>query len=136
MTPMKRIALLLVLLAATLCAQQPVSTTVTIAAGASLSGAVNLAACTPIRIIAGAAASGWTTANLTFQVSHDGATYGNFRDQYGTEISATVVTAGDVIQLDGGTFTSMRYIKVRSGTTGTPVNQASDQVVTIICKTY
>lgn len=109
------------------------SVTATIANGASLSGAVRFGGLVPILIVVPAT---WTTADLTFQVSVDGTTFGDFRDMYGTEIKATVTAAGNVIQLDPSTFAGVQYLKVRSGTTSSVVNQGGDRSIVILCKPF
>ena len=66
----------------------------------------------------------WTAANLTFQASYNtGGTFDNLYDQYGTE--KTIIAAEDrYIALDDPAFwMGVRYLKVRSGTSGTPVVQ-------------
>ena len=92
----------------------------TIANGASLSGAVDTGGGT----VCGIAMPGtWTTANLTFQVSADGATYQDLYDKGGTEYTVTAA-ASRYIELPPADFAGIRFLKVRSGTTGTAVNQA------------
>lgn len=114
--------------------------TFTIAESASLSGAVDFKACTMARIIMNpdASGTGWTTANLTFQHSADGVTYGNVYDQFGNEVTVTVPTAASsaavTIILSPGDWWNVRYVKIRSGTSGTAVNQAAARTIKVVCR--
>lgn len=73
----------------------------------------------------------WTAANLTFQVSYDGgATYVNLTDE-GTEY-AVEAAASQGIALDANVFLGATHMKVRSGTVGTPVNQAAARTLSIV----
>jgi hypothetical protein len=72
----------------------------------------------------------WTAASLTFQGSADGTTYGDLYDA-GTEMS-TAAGASRVIHLDWTKFVGLRFLKIRSGTTGVPVNQGGDRVLTLV----
>jgi hypothetical protein len=113
----------------------------TIANGQSLSGAVDMQGCTPMRIIVNPTASGtgWTTADLTFQHSDDGVVYGNMRDEYKVEVTVGVSTdaasAASPIQLSSPAFLwSLRWLKIRSGTAGSAVNQAAARTIRVICR--
>jgi len=134
---MKRITLTVILLLAaclSLAAQSGTNfRTMTIANGTALSAAVDFKSCTPLRLYVSAA---HTAANYTFQTSADGTNYGDLRDMFGGEVTAVVVAAGDVIALDPATFAGIRYLKLRSGTSGTPVNQGAARTITVACKTY
>lgn len=102
--------------------------TATIANGASLSNAVSLGTSDLISIIMPAA---WTAAALTYQFSVDGT---NFYDAYSTtaELTATSAAASRIININAATYDAARYIKIRSGTSATPVNQAADRTLTLI----
>lgn len=102
--------------------------TVTIANGTSLSPAEDLAG----HLLVGfALPAAWTTADLTFLVSPDGVNYFNLVDGAGTEVKVVGVPSSYAV-VDPRTFSGIRFIKVRSGTSGTPVNQGADRIVTII----
>lgn len=73
--------------------------------------------------------SAWTTGNITFQVSTDGKTYGDYYDASGTEYTATVGGASRTILLPFADFIGVQFVKLRSGTTGTPVNQAAERII-------
>jgi hypothetical protein len=108
----------------------PTTTTATIANGASLSGAVNLSGFTLIGIDMPAS---WTAANLTLQASVDNSTWDNVFDQTGTEVTITAA-ASRFILLNPADFVSVRYLRVRSGTSGTPVNQGGARTITLIVR--
>lgn len=77
----------------------------------------------------------WDAANLTFQASYNtGGTFDNVYDQFGTE--KTVIAAEDrFIPLDDPAFwMGVRYLKVRSGTSGTAVNQTAARTIQLITK--
>lgn len=100
-----------------------------IASGASLSGPVDLQG---YDLIALEFPSAWSTANVSFQTSQDGVTYRDVYGPTGTEITLTAAASRWVV-LDStlvGLFG--RYIKVRSGTAGVPVNQAADRAIGVV----
>lgn len=102
--------------------------------GAALSAAIALNGNHVDGIVLPAA---WTAAALTFQVSLDGSTFYDLYDTAGSEISFTV-TAGKALYLPASTFhlRSWDWIKLRSGTTGTPVNQGGNRAFTLMCRRY
>ncbi len=104
---------------------------VTIASGGSLSGAVALPPGEyPAAIMMPAT---WTTANLTFQGSVDGTTFYDMYESDGTELTVTA-DASQYIVLSPDSFWGVHFLKVRSGTTGTPVNQAAARSVTVVTR--
>ena len=104
--------------------------TVTIANGASLSDAADIEAKTLIAIDMPAS---WTTANLTLQASIDNSTWDNVFDSLGTEVTISAA-ASRFILLNPADFVSVRYLKVRSGTSGTPVNQGGARTITLVVR--
>ena len=102
----------------------------TIPNGGSLSPAVDLRGFSPFAIQMPAA---WTTAGLSFEVSDDGV---NFADLYNTSGEYTLTVAVDraVALSNPNELSGFKYIKVRSGTTGTPVSQGADRVIKILAK--
>lgn len=104
------------------------STTVTILDGASLSSAADLGGGNLLAIEVPAS---WTAADITFQASNDGTTFYNVYTDTGSELTATVASSERVI-LYGDDYKSIRHIKVRSGTSGTAVNQVGDITLTLI----
>lgn len=73
----------------------------------------------------------WTAASLSFQASIDSANWFDVYDRFGVEI-VIPAAASRVITVEPTLFIGFRYIKVRSGTTGTPVNQGADRTITLI----
>ncbi|MFA6280382.1 MAG: hypothetical protein WC612_06285 [Bdellovibrionales bacterium] len=105
--------------------------TATIAAGAALSGAVNLGG---LRLFGLVMPAAWTAAGITFQVSYDGGTsWSNLYDANGNEVSVTVA-ASRAIALDPVTFAAISMIKVRSGTAAAPVNQIAAAAVQLVLR--
>ena len=107
-----------------------VQQTATIAAGASLSGVVSLTEHTLHGIAIPAV---WTTANLTFQVSLDGTTFFELYDDAGNEIVVTA-PAGAYLALDPTRWRPINCLKIRSGTSGIPVNQTVAAAITLNTK--
>jgi len=107
--------------------------TATIAKDAAVSGVIEIGGARHFAIQMPAA---WTTANLTFQASN--LIDGTFYDVYGSdgiEIMLTA-TASRMIVLDihQSALAPLSFIKIRSGTTGTPVNQAAARTLNVILK--
>ena len=102
--------------------------TATIAAGASLSGSVEIGDAKYVGVIMPAA---WTSASMTFQVSADNSTWVNLTDASG-EVAITVAASGGYkVAADIQPF---QYIKVRSGTAASAVNQEASRTITIVGK--
>lgn len=110
--------------------EQLITTTVTIASGASLSGAADLDQYTLAAVVLPGT---WSTAGLTFQVTYDGTNYFDLSDKDGeVAISSSVAVASKAIALEPYKFLRAAGVKIRSGTSGTPVNQAADRTVTLV----
>lgn len=102
---------------------------VTIANGASLSGAIDTEQTTLGGIAIPAV---WTAANITFAVSADGGlTYLPLYDANGAEVTAVVTAASTYIALDPALFAGVRFVKLRSGTNAVPVNQGTARILTL-----
>jgi len=109
---------------------QNVTTTVIIANGAALSNGIFLGDKMLAAIIMPAA---WTAASLTFQASPDkGTTWYDLHDDQGNEITIASPSASEYRQLDPSMFNSVECIKVRSGTSATPVNQGQQANVQLV----
>lgn len=100
----------------------------TIANGGSLSPAVDMGGMALVGIQMPAA---WTAATITLQTSDDNSTFRNVHNTAG-EVDLTV-SASIQLMLAGLEGLS-RYIKVRSGTTATPVNQGAERVIGLVCR--
>lgn len=100
--------------------------TATIANGTSLSAKVDFGPMARLKAIIMPA--GWDAAPMTFQSSEDDVTY---RDMFGSAGELSIATAlgrSVVLTFDQVTnFERFRYIKVRSGPTGAPVNQTAQR---------
>lgn len=101
-----------------------------ILSGQSLSAAVRLGAKALHGISMPAA---WDAAALSFQVStDDGATWQEM--QSSTAALAVTAAAGQYIALDPTLWRAVNMIKVRSGTSGAPVNQTADRTLTLVLR--
>ena len=102
---------------------------VTIANGASISAGDNLNGRTVTGIYMPA---GWTAAGITFQVSNDGVTWSNLFGA-AAELALTSAAAGVYIAVDPLSFLGVSWLRVRSGTAGTPVVQAAQRDLVVMC---
>lgn len=107
--------------------------TFTIASGASLSGAIDLvginAGMLPIRAII--MSTSWTAANLTFQAgSHSDDTFLNVYDGAGNELTVSAGSGRMIVDIPE--LAAPPALKIRSGTSGTPVNQAAARTIYLI----
>lgn len=102
----------------------------TIANGASLSGALVITENYPTGLILPAL---WTAADLTFQGSADGVNFYNIYDSAGTEVTVKAA-ASRLVRLTPADWVGLMAIKIRSGTSGTPVAQGADRIINIIAK--
>ena len=104
----------------------------TITSGTSLSAALDLT------LLGGVPASiqmpaAWDAANLTFQVSADGTTFQNYFDSAGAGAEIVVgAAASRVIRLVPTDFWGIRFLKIRSGTSGLAVNQTADRALFLV----
>jgi hypothetical protein len=79
-------------------------------------------------------ATTWTTAALTFQASPDGGTtWQEATSSSGTGLSYTA-TQSAFILIDPSTLLGMNCIKVRSGTSGSPVTQSAGAVISLLVR--
>lgn len=109
------------------------TTTVTIADSASLSGAsIDLGGYGLVGLMT---PSGWSTQAITFQVSQDGSNWFNLYDKDGEVVLASV-PASAYVALNPATFYGARYVKVRSGTSGSAANQSGGDVVTLVYRSF
>lgn len=99
----------------------------TMANGASLTAAVSTDDGAVVVLFMPAA---WTPASVTFQCSPDGSAFADLYDQFGNEYTV-VAAAVRAIILPAADFAGCRAVKIRSGTSATPVNQAGARVLTV-----
>jgi hypothetical protein len=96
-----------------------------------LSAAIFLGDQVPVRI---QMSTGWSAADLTFQVSADGTTFFDKYDGPGGYEYTIKAAASRSIDLNPSDWLGASWIKVRSGTTGTPVNQGADRALTLVVR--
>lgn len=110
-------------------AQDSLRATVTIASGQSLSGAIALQGYALTRIILPAE---WTAADLTFQESLDNSDYYNLSPaDSDTEYTVEAAASACKIIPPSNLLGAMGYLKVRSGTSGSPVVQEAGRTITL-----
>jgi hypothetical protein len=107
---------------------QTSTTTTTIQSGGSLSTAIDLGTAKLGRI---AMPASWTAANVTFQSSPDNVVYNDLYDSNGNEYTITTAASRGII-VPHDDFLSVRYLKIRSGTSAIPVAQGADRVITLV----
>lgn len=112
--------------------------TATIASGQSLSAQVNLG---DKQLVAIVMPSGWDAADLTFQASADGGT--TWGELFATDgLAADAVAAIQIhlpaaslyIAIDPDQLRAINCLKVRSGTSGAPVNQTAGRALTLVIR--
>lgn len=105
--------------------------TLTIAVNAAVSNTVEIGEGAIVGILMSAA---WTTANLTLKAAPDAAA--NVADVYddsGTEVTLTAA-ASRFIAVSPSKLAGARFLAVRSGTTGTPVNQLAARTLLLVVR--
>lgn len=106
-----------------------ITQTVTIAAGASLSGASTKYP--GYRLVGICTASTWDAAKVSFAVSNDNVTY--FALHSGTaEYELASITGAWAVPVEVKYFIPWDYVKVRSGISTAATNQADDTIVTLV----
>lgn len=105
-------------------------TSAVIASAGSVSGTVLCGEGVPVALIMPAA---WTAASITFQGSADNSTFNNLYDESGSEITFTVSTSRWV-SIPATYFAGIRFLRLRSGTSGVPVAQAADRTITVVTR--
>ena len=109
--------------------------TVTVAAGASLSGASTKR--NGYRLVGLCTASTWDAAKISFAVSNDDTTYYTLYDETGAEINvSSAITGAAAIALNPADFIGWDYVKVRSGLVGAATNQVDATVVTLVFQLF
>ena len=108
-----------------------ITQTVTIANGASLSGASTKYP--GYKLVALVTDSAWDTQKISFAVSNDNSTFYALYDDTGAEVAtASTVAASSAVALDPKDFIPWDNIKVRSGLVGAAANQNGATVVTLV----
>lgn len=107
-----------------------VTQTVTVGAGASLSGSSSKYA--GLKLVGVVTAATWDAAKLTFAVSVDGTNFYPLKDAAGTEYEISAQTAAMAIAVEPKNFIAWDYVKVRSGTSTAATNQVDATIVTLV----
>lgn len=87
------------------------------------------------RLIAIIMPSAWTAATITFQASKDGVTFKDVILWDGGEIEYTVDVDQWII-VEPIHFAGMKFIKIRSGTSATPVSQLAERTIELVTRGY
>lgn len=93
----------------------------TIAAGESLSDAAD---CSAGQIVRFTVPQEFTAANLTFQISSNGASFNDMYDDKRREVTLGVKANSGICILEPALWRSAAFVKIRSGTAAYPVAQA------------
>lgn len=107
--------------------------TATIAASGATSNALDFGGQQATGIYMGTAWGG--TAAVSFLASHDGTTYSDLYVYNGTAelfVSTSVVGANRFVVLDPDDWKGIRYVKVRSGRTASPVTQSGGAALVFV----
>lgn len=105
--------------------------TAAIASGGSLSAEVDLTGWSLVGIVMPAA---WDAAALTFQAApRAGGTPANLYDATGDE-KEVAAAASRFVALDPAEWIGVGAVRVRSGTSGTPVNQSAARSLTLVVR--
>jgi hypothetical protein len=106
-----------------------------IANGASLSDAMEIGGLTPVGLWTPAA---WTAAAISFLVSRDGSAWADAFDDLGAEVSipsASIPTnAARRFALNARLFLGVRFVQLRSGLTGSTVNQGAARSLVLVVR--
>lgn len=101
-----------------------------IASGQSLSAESDLGIGTLVGI---SMPAGWDAAALTFQISVDGGTTWQEMQSTSAVISYTAAAA-QYLAVDPALWRGVNAVKVRSGTSGVPVNQTANRTLGLVTK--
>ena len=107
----------------------------TILSGQSVSAGVQINGLHPIRLIMPAA---WDAAAITLQESFDNGVlspWQNIYDEAGGELTLIVAAARNV-RIPVTFLPAGQWIRIRSGTSATPVNQTASRILTWWAKKY
>lgn len=104
--------------------------TATIANGASVSGTIDLKGRPLVGIFM---PSAWTTATITFQISRDGTTWYDLYNSFGDELVAQAA-ASRFIAFSPNELLAARYMRLRSGTSASAVNQGAARTLYLMTR--
>ena len=105
---------------------------VTMDAATSLTGAIHLGG---LRLFGVIVPSDWTTANLTFQMSPDaGVSWFDLVDQNGDGVLLAGKAGAYVAVEKPAQFAPVQYLKIRSGSSLSPVSQSAGRVLQLVLR--
>lgn len=102
-----------------------------IASGASLTELIDLGG---LRLFGIDMPPSWSTANLTLQSLGSDGTWRDVKDENGSEIVISAAASAAIRFRDPTLFASLTTIRLRSGTSSTPVVQVIDRSVSLILR--
>jgi hypothetical protein len=76
----------------------------------------------------------WTTADITFQLSHDGNSWYELIDEYGNAVSV-IPAVNSVVALPIDQMLDIKYLRLRSGTVSVPVQQTERRTLKLVYET-
>jgi len=105
----------------------------TISSGTSVSNAIDPVDSALLGFIMPAA---WTTAALNLEVSMDNTNWATvIYDKVGTAVSSWATpVAGAAYAVDAMSMLPWRFVRFRSGTSGSPVTQGADRLITTVMR--
>lgn len=104
---------------------------VTIPSGESLSNALDLSL-SDDSVFGVVMPPDWTAADISIEVSADGT---NFVPLYWNDAEYTLVAGINIaISFEISALAAWEYVKIRSGTSAVPVNQAADRVIVVLTR--
>jgi hypothetical protein len=108
---------------------RPTAVSVTILSGQSLSDVADLG----VGTVVGIQCPPITNAALTFQGSDDGVTFKDLKDAGAVEVQIAASTGDRFVQAPSALKAAV-FLKIRSGTSATPVAQGADRVFRVVVK--
>lgn len=77
----------------------------------------------------------WTAAVLTLQASRDGATWVDVYDRFGAEVTLQAASSRRIV-VEPSLIAGVEYLRLRSGTAASPVNQGADRDVVLLFRQF
>lgn len=103
----------------------------TITSGTSVTDSIDLGG---LRLFGIDTPTSWTTANVTLQSFGSDGVWRDVKDENGSEIVISAAASAAIRFRDPTLFASLTTIRLRSGTSLTPVVQAADRSVSLILR--
>ncbi len=77
----------------------------------------------------------WTAAVLTLQASRDGVVWADVYDRFGAEVTLQAAADRRVV-VEPSLIAGVEFLRIRSGTTAAPVNQAAARDVVLLFRAF